>query len=436
MLKNTTNIYKSKNYLTARVATKMRKERKNCLNQWQSNCVHCEKSLRTQRLKVLLNSFIISKFTVDRTRCSQIILAAFKMKYPLIIFLFCFFSIASAQNIPLYVGTYTDASSEGIYLYDFNLKTGKLSNKKLVVEAINPSFITFSSDTKLMYSVGEIDNFEGTKSGFVNSYSVEKDGTLTFINKVSSNGAHPCHIQLNESDSKVAVSNYTGGTVSVHSISKNGTISQATQVIDHNKGTQQSHAHSAKFFKNDLFIADLGLNCFSQYQLVNTDKKYQLFSTYEIENNAGPRHFEISKKGKFIYVINELNSTISVFKKGKDRYVFAQNISTLDAGFDGKSFCADIHLSKDGQFLYGSNRGENSIAVFKINKKSGELQKIQTIGTNGDWPRNFTLSPDGDYLLAANQKSKNISIFSVDKKTGNLAFLHSLATPTPSCLLF
>ena len=135
-------------------------------------------------------------------------------------------------------------------------------------------------------------------------------------------------------------------------------------------------------------------------------------------------------------MINELNSTISVLKKQKDHYVFVQNISTLDAGFDGKSSCADIHLSKDGKFLYGSNRGENSIAVFKINKRNGKLQKTQTISTNGDWPRNFTLSPDGNYLLAANQRSKNISVYRINKRTGNLAFLHSIASPTPSCLLF
>ena len=358
------------------------------------------------------------------------------MKFSLFVFLFFCYSIASAQNIPLYVGTYTDADSEGIYLYDFNLKTGELTNKKLAVEAVNPSYITFSSNKKRLYSVGETDNFEGAKSGFVNAYSVSKDGTLQFINKVSSNGAHPCHIQLDNNNAKVAVSNYTGGTVSVHSILKTGEILPAMQVIDHSKGTQQSHAHSAKFFKNNLFIADLGLNSFSQYQLKNTNHKFQLKANYAIENNAGPRHFEIAKKGKFIYVINELNSTISVLKQQNDSYIFIQNITTLAADFDGKSFCADIHLSKDGQFLYGSNRGENSIAVFKIHKKSGELQKRQNISANGDWPRNFTLSPDGNYLLVANQRSKNISVFSVDKKMGNITFLHSLDAPTPACLLF
>ncbi len=344
--------------------------------------------------------------------------------------------MASAQYIPLYVGTYTDADSEGIYLYDFNMKTGEITNKKLAVEAVNPSFITFSSDKKLLFSVGEITDFEGVKSGFVNSYSVENDGKLTFINKVSSKGANPCHVQLNEDNSKAVVSNYTGGTVSIYNIKKTGEIAPANQVINHNTPTDQSHAHSAKFLKNNLFIADLGLSSFSQYQLANTDKKYQLKANYEVPNNAGPRHFEISKKGKFIYVINELNSTISVLKQQKDHYVFIQNISTLDTGFDGKSFCADVHLSDDGRFLYGSNRGENSIAVFKINNKSGELQKTQTISTNGDWPRNFTLSPDGNYLLAANQRSKNISVYRVDKKTGNLTFLNCVDSPTPSCLLF
>ncbi|MBE0424429.1 MAG: lactonase family protein [Lutibacter sp.] len=356
------------------------------------------------------------------------------MKYSLFTFLFYCFSLVSAQNIPLYVGTYTDADSEGIYIYDFNLKTGELSNKKLAAEAINPSYITFSSDKKMLLSVGETDNFEGTKSGFLNAYSVEKDGMLTFINKVSSNGAHPCHIQLNNDNSKVAVSNYTGGTVSVHSVAKNGEISPASQVIDHNKGALQSHAHSAKFFNNSLFVADLGRDFLAQY--VESGNNYLLKENYVMEPKTGPRHFEISIKGKFIYVINELNSTISVLKKQKNGYDFVQNISTLADGFDGKSFCADIHLSKDSQFLYGSNRGENSIAVFKINNKSGELQKTQTISTNGDWPRNFTLSPNGNYLLAANQRSKNISVYRVDKKTGKLTFLHSINSPTPSCLLF
>jgi len=207
-------------------------------------------------------------------------------------------------------------------------------------------------------------------------------------------------------------------------------------VIDHYKRSEQSHAHSAKFFKNNLFVADLGLNTFSQYHFAENDKKYLLKNSFKIENNAGPRHFEISKKGKFIYVINELNSTISVLKQQKGSYVFIQNITTLDANFDGKSFCADIHLSKDGQFLYGSNRGENSIAVFKINNKSGKIQKTQTISTNGDWPRNFTLSPEGNYLLVANQRGKNISVFRINKETGNLIFLHSVNSPTPSCLLF
>jgi 6-phosphogluconolactonase len=151
---------------------------------------------------------------------------------------------------------------------------------------------------------------------------------------------------------------------------------------------------------------------------------------------AGPRHFKISKDGMFIYVINELNSTVSVLKKDKNNYKNIQNISTLSNDFTGHNQCADIHISKDENFIYGSNRGENSIVVFKRNKKDGTLQKIQNISVSGDWPRNFTIAPNGKFLLVANQRSKNISVYKVHKKTGELTFLHSKKVPTPFCLLF
>jgi 6-phosphogluconolactonase len=151
---------------------------------------------------------------------------------------------------------------------------------------------------------------------------------------------------------------------------------------------------------------------------------------------AGPRHFEISKTGDYIYVINELNSTITALKKGADKYVEIQTISTLKDGFIGMNACADIHLSSDENYLYGSNRGENTIVVFKRNIENGLLEKIQTISVEGDWPRNFTLAPNGAFLLVANQRSKNISTYKVNQKTGTLTFVKSIDAPTPVCLLF
>lgn len=345
-----------------------------------------------------------------------------------------FSSFLSAQNIPLYVGTYNGENSKGIYYYDFNTNTGELTNKKLAIEAINPSFLSISSDRKHLYSVGETNNFDENNSGVVNAYNIEKNGSLQFLNKVSSNGAHPCHVSLSSDNTKVAVSNYTGGTVSIYNVQKNGSLDNAFQVINHNGAGVKSHAHSAKFYKNELYIADLGRNFLAQY--VKNKNQYLLKENYMMAPKAGPRHFEISKNGKFIYVINELNSTITTLKKESDKYTEIQTISTLSNDFSEFNACADIHLSKDEKFLYGSNRGENTIVVFKRNTKNGTLEKIQSISVEGNWPRNFTLAPNGEFLLVANQRSKDISVYKVNKSSGELTFENSIEVPTPVCLLF
>jgi 6-phosphogluconolactonase len=339
-----------------------------------------------------------------------------------------FGSVLTAQNIPLYVGTYTNAESKGIYQYDFNTKTGELTNKKLAVEADNPSFLAISSNGKYAYAVSETDK------GLVNAYSIDKNGLFKLINSVSSEGESPCHVQLSASGKDLVVSNYNGGTIAIYTVTQNGGIENAIQVLDHNVEGEKSHAHSAQFFNNNLFVADLGRDFLAEY--IDLNGTYVLKKSYAMEAGAGPRHFEISTSGEFLYVINELNSTITVLKKEKDTYVTIQNISTLRDDFKGDSFCADIHFSKNEQFLYGSNRGENSIVVFKRNTKNGELEKIQSVSVEGDWPRNFTLSPDGKFMLVANQRSNNISVYSVNENEGTLTFFHSANTSAPVCLVF
>lgn len=343
--------------------------------------------------------------------------------------LFCSF-LVKAQNIPLYVGTYTSDDVQGIYYYNFNTLTGEITNKKLAVKTQNPSFITFSKDKKYLYAVNE-----NGENSFVKSYEVNNDGTLAFINKVDTNGNGPCHVQTNEANNKLVVSNYGGGTVSIYTLHKSGSIGESPQVFDHNLDNKQAHAHSAKFYKNNLFVADLGRDFLAQYIL--NDKEFVLKENHLMKEGAGPRHFEISKNGAFIYVINELNSTVTVLQqKEKNTYKTIESVSTLSDDYNEKNQCADIHLSADEKFLYGSNRGENTIVVFKRDAKSGTLQKIQNISVNGDWPRNFTLSPNGKFLLVANQRSENISVYNVDNKLGTLTFLYSLNAPTPVCLLF
>ncbi|NOR28893.1 MAG: beta-propeller fold lactonase family protein [Lutibacter sp.] len=337
-----------------------------------------------------------------------------------------------AQNIPLYLGTYTDEKSEGIYYYNFNTKTGEISDQKLVATLNNPSFLSYSSNRKFLYAVSEVNNFSNTNSGFVSAFSVVKNGELQFINSVSSNGAHPCHIEVNSKN--VAISNYSGGTISIHKIGGNGEIKPANQILNHNTVKKKSHAHSTQFFKNDLFVADLGRNFLAHYS--KEDSNFVLNENYLMGKKSGPRHFKITKNGNFIYVINEYSSTISVLKNSKHQYKKIQNISTLDTNFKDENSCADIHLSNDENYVYGSNRGENSMVVFKRNAINGTLKKIQTISVEGDWPRNFTIAPNGQFLLVANQKSKNISVYKVASKTGKLSYLQSVQVPTPVCLLF
>jgi len=340
--------------------------------------------------------------------------------------------LLNAQNIPLYVGTYTDENSEGIYSYNFNQETGKLSNKTLAIKTENPSYLAYSKNRKFIYAVGEVANFNNTNSGFVSSFSVAENGNLELINTVSSNGAHPCHIEINGEN--VAISNYSGGTISIHKIEKTGIIKPAFQIINHNTPNQKSHAHSTQFIDNELFVADLGRNFLSEY--VKKNDSYFLKENYSMEPTSGPRHFEISRNKKFIYVINEYSSTVTVLKREGENYTEIQNASTLADDFKGASSGADIHLSQNETYLYGSNRGENSIVVFKRDATNGTLQKIQNSPVMGNWPRNFTISPNGQFLLVANQYSKNISVFKIAIDTGKLTYEYSLQTPTPVCLLF
>ncbi len=336
----------------------------------------------------------------------------------------------------LYVGTYTNGESEGIYKLTFNLETGEIGEKQLVSKTNNPSFIALSPNKKFMYAVNEIDDYNSEVSGVVEAYSINKNGGLQFLNKVSSKGAHPCHISVDQKNKKVVVSNYTGGTVVIYNINTNGSLSEVVQVLNHNLDSVQSHAHYAKFISNSLFVADLGRNSVFEYENKQDNFQLKTNSLVEMTENAGPRHFITDNSGAFLYVINEYANTITSIKKEGGNYELIQNESTLSDDFEGISFCADIHISKKQQFVYGSNRGENSIVVFKRNLETGTLQKIQNISTRGDWPRNFTLSTNGKFLLVANQKSNSISVFDVNGETGKLCFIEKYELDTPVCLVF
>ncbi len=358
-------------------------------------------------------------------------LKVFIMKFKLCLALAILsFINCSKPTIPLVVGTYTNGDSEGIYQLTFNTDTGILSNKKLVATSSNPSFITYSPNKKYVYSVNE------DKDGTISSFKVEKNGSLSFLNKVSANGAHPCHIAIDKSGEKVVVSNYTSGTVSIHSVLNDGHLSEASQVFNHTNKNEPSHAHSAQFFKDQLYVADLGRNAVYNYQLNNKSYILKDSSIIRMNKKNGPRHFSISKNGEFLYIINEHGNSITSVQKTKDGYQEIDSDSTLSNDYKKENSCADIHLSKDERFVYASNRGENSIAVFKRDLNTGTLTKIQNSSVHGNWPRNFTLDPTGKFLLAGNQYSNNITVFRIDSSTGKLTFLHSYEITDPVCLLF
>lgn len=371
------------------------------------------------------------------------------MKNILFLLLFVFTSLFSfGQNealLKLYVGTFTSEGAEGIYLCSFNTKSGDISLVKTFKGIDNPSFLKISKDKKYLYCVSRT-SFEVEKSGgFVVSYRIGENGVLHFLNKQKSNGAGPCQVDVSANGEFVAIATYAGGTTSLYPVNTDGSLQPASSIIqNHGSGPHQPnqnapHAHSIKFspFDNTVFSADLGTDQLNIYHLENgvLKSKGQLF--VKLEPGAGPRHFEFYSDGTTIYVINELNSTVSVVKNRNNNWEVIQNISALPANFEGESYCADIHLSKNGKFLYGSNRGHNSIAVFKVLKDSNKLKLIKTVSVEGNWPRNFVLSPDGNFMLIANQKSGNITVFKINRETGIPEFTRNeIKLPAPVCLEF
>ncbi|HSO89314.1 MAG TPA: lactonase family protein [Draconibacterium sp.] len=345
-----------------------------------------------------------------------------------------------SKNRQFYVGTYTSEGAKGIYLCNFDVVTGEITLQETFSGIDNPSFLKISPDKRFLYAVSE-----KSDEGYVSAFRIDKNGKLIFINKQSSNGAGPCQVDVSPDDKFVAVANYGGGTTALYPVAENGSLQPATSIII-NEGSSidksrqtKPYAHSIKFspFTKQVFSADLGTDQLNIYYLEG-DKLVQKGQKFlKLEPGAGPRHFDFHPDGKTIFVISELNSTITTFQPKGENWEKYQTISTLPADFSGTSYCADIHVSKDGKYLYGSNRGHNSIAVFEINGQTKQLKSVGFVSVEGNWPRNFALSPDGNYLLAANQRSGNITVFKINKETGMPEFTgKEIKIPAPVCIEF
>lgn len=331
----------------------------------------------------------------------------------------------------VYFGTYTSNGSQGIYFADFDSSTGQLTSLTLAAQTAQPSFLAITADHKYLYAINELDQFKGQPVGAVSAFSIDgATGKLTLLNQVSSRGAGPAHITLDQTGRYILVANYGGGSVAVFARNSDGSLGELTSFVRHSGSSvnpqrqEAPHAHCIAMSADNRFavVADLGLDELLEYPF---NEKHGVLGEPRIihtDPGVGPRHLVFSENGKFVYVINELASTVTIYwYDHHDGFMKAlQTTSTLPANFKGENTDAEIALHPNGKFLYASNRGSDSITVFAVHGRKGTLTPIETVPTGGKTPRNFALAPSGEWLLAANQDSNTVFTFRVDKKTGRL----------------
>ena len=344
-------------------------------------------------------------------------------------FLFAFFFLLPlfvfAQEQTLLIGTYTNTTSEGIYVYIFNTATAETKFIS-TVKSSNPSFLAVSQNQKFVYAVNE------NNPGMVSAFAFHKDsGTLSFLNTVETKGAHPCYVSTDKKAKHVVVGNYSGGNLSVFDVLENGSLSEAKQTIQHNGNSvnrqrqDKAHVHGT-FYSPDcqfLFVPDLGMDKLMIYKvngktgmLTAAEPDYE-----DVNPGSGPRHLDFHPNNQFLYSLEELTGRVSVFKYKEGKINLLQNVSAHPLDYIGVKGSADIHVSPNGKFLYCSNRGDaNSIAIFSINEETGMLMLLGFQSTLGIHPRNFTIDPSGNFLLVANRDSDEVVIFKINQLTGML----------------
>jgi 6-phosphogluconolactonase len=354
----------------------------------------------------------------------------------------------------VYFGTYTNEKSKGIYVSRLDLAKGVVSPPELVAESRNPSFLAVHPSGDFLYSVGEISDFGGKPggTGSVSAFAVQRaTGMLKPLNQQSSGGAGPAHLITDKAGTNVLVANYGGGSVAVLPIDKDGSLKAASAFVQHtgssvNPDRQKGpHAHSVNLDPGNRFayVADLGLDKVMIYRFKAADGSLVANDppSAAVEPGAGPRHFAFHPQGHFAYVINEMQCTITAFSAdaASGALKAVQTISTLPAGRTvEKGFStAEVQVHPSGRFLYGSNRGHDSIAVYSIDEKTGRLTLIQHEATQGSTPRGFGIDPTGNFLLAGNQRSDTVVVFRIDTKTGGLTPTgQTIPLGAPVCVKF
>jgi 6-phosphogluconolactonase len=354
---------------------------------------------------------------------------------------------ATPERMTVYVGTYTDGTSRGIYRFTFDPASGSMGEPVLAVETKNPSFLALHPSGRVLYAVGEISSFEGQKTGAVSAFAVdEKTGDLTLLNQQASEGAGPCHLVVDRAGRNVLVANYGGATVAVLPVDADGRLKKASSVRVHegsgpNAARQREpHAHGISLDAAERFALspDLGADRVFVYRYDGAKGTLEPHGAAVLDPGSGPRHLAFHPGGKHLYVINELLSTITAFSYDAAKGALAplQTVSTLPARFSGTSWTAEIEVSRDGRFVYGSNRGHDSLAVFSVDPATGRLSAAGHAPVGGTFPRHFAIDPTGRWVLAAHQSSGTIAVLRIDPATGVPALTGArLTVDKPVCLL-
>ena len=353
-----------------------------------------------------------------------------------------------AQDI-LYVGTYSDRGSEGIYVLEFDRTTGELSERQTVDDKDSPSFLALHPNGKYLYAVYREGQGEEDSHGTVTAFAIDPStGDLNKINEQSSEGAGPCHVSVDPSGKLAYVSNYGGGSVVVHPIGEDGRLAKASEVVEHTgssvnpKRQQEPHTHSAVPTKDGdvLYVSDLGTDKIMLYQPDLATGKLTAGQPPSAASTpgAGPRHFALHPGGEWAFSIEELSSTTAVYhvKQGTGALAMVDRVTTLPEGASAEgNSTADIHVSPDGKFVYASNRGHDSIVIYALDAATGKLTYVGNEPTQGAHPRNFCIDDQGEYVWVANRDTDNVVVFKRDAASGKLIYTgNQIKVPAAVCV--
>lgn len=361
----------------------------------------------------------------------------------------------------VYIGTYTEpirfgtgkilqGKGEGIYVYRMDQTSGAMEPVSKTTGITNPSYLAFDSTGRFLYAVNELKTFENKPTGTVSAFAVDpKTGKLEFLNKRMTHGTDPCHVLVDKKREYMFVANFMSGSICVLPVLEDGSLGEASDFIQHQGSgidpvrQQGPHAHAVTLDEAGrfAFVPDLGLDKVMAYKF---DSKRGMLEPNEVawikmKPGAGPRHVAFHRSGKFAFLINELDSTMASLSYDGRRGAFKvlQIVPTLPEGYEGESTCADVQVSPGGAFVYGSNRGHDSIVIYRINQHTGRLTYAGHQSTQGKTPRSFGIDPGGRFLLAANQDSDTVVTFRIEPKTGKLLPTgHTIQVPTPVCVKF